>query len=42
LGTYVPVLKKEHWRIDWQFAAPSIYHRMRRLLPWPGAHTRFR
>jgi len=42
LATYAPVLNKDHGRIDWTLPAPSIYNRARGLLPWPGAHTRFR
>jgi len=42
LATYAPVLNKDHGRIDWQLTAEAIHNRVRGLLPWPGAHTRFR
>ena len=42
LATYAPVLNKDHGRIDWAIPAPAIHNRVRGLVPWPGAYTRFR
>jgi methionyl-tRNA formyltransferase len=41
-ATYAPILKKEHGWIDWRLPALAIHNRVRGLLPWPGAYTRFR
>ena len=41
-ATLAPILRKEDGWIDWQLPAPAIHNRVRGLLPWPGAHTRFR
>ena len=41
-ATYAPILKKEDGRIDWRRTAAEIHHRVRGLLPWPGAYTNFR
>jgi methionyl-tRNA formyltransferase len=37
-----PLLKKEDGRVDWSRAARDIFNRVRGLVPWPGAFTRFR
>jgi methionyl-tRNA formyltransferase len=37
-----PILKKEEGAISWNEPAAAIHNRVRGLLPWPGAHTRFR
>ncbi len=42
LATYAPILKKEDGKIDWSAPATVIHNQVRGLLPWPGAHTRFR
>ena len=42
LATYAPILKKEDGLIDWSLPATAVHNRVRGLLPWPGAHTRFR
>lgn len=41
-ATYAPILKKEDGWIDWRSPALAIHNRVRGLLPWPGAYTRFR
>ena len=41
-ATYAPILKKEDGWIDWHLPALAIHNRVRGLLPWPGAHTKFR
>jgi methionyl-tRNA formyltransferase len=41
-ATYAPILKKEDGWIDWSLPAAAIHNRVRGLLPWPGAYTRFR
>jgi methionyl-tRNA formyltransferase len=41
-ATYAPILKKEDGWIDWRPPALAIHNRVRGLLPWPGAYTRFR
>jgi methionyl-tRNA formyltransferase len=41
-ASYVPILTKEHGRIDWAQPAVAIYNRLRGLAPWPGAFTTFR
>jgi methionyl-tRNA formyltransferase len=41
-ATYARILKKEDGRIDWTFPGAAIHNRVRGLLPWPAAYTRFR
>lgn len=41
-ATHAPVLKKEDGWIDWTAPAISVHNRVRGLVPWPGAYTRFR
>jgi methionyl-tRNA formyltransferase len=41
-ATYAPILKKEDGWIDWRLPALAIHNRVRGLLPWPGAYTKFR
>ncbi len=41
-ATYAPILKKEDGLIDWGLPALAIHNRVRGLLPWPGAYTKFR
>jgi methionyl-tRNA formyltransferase len=41
-ATYAPILKKEDGWIDWRLPAAAIHNRVRGLVPWPGAYTRFR
>jgi methionyl-tRNA formyltransferase len=41
-ASYAPILKKDDGAISWSAAAGAIHNRVRGLLPWPGAHTRFR
>jgi methionyl-tRNA formyltransferase len=41
-ATYAPILKKEDGLIDWSLPAAAIHNRVRGLLPWPGAFTKFR
>jgi methionyl-tRNA formyltransferase len=36
-----PKLKKEDGLIDWKLPAVEIHNRVRGLLPWPGAYTRY-
>jgi methionyl-tRNA formyltransferase len=42
LSSLAPILKKEDGEIDWKQPAAAIHNRVRGLVPWPGAHTRFR
>jgi len=42
IATYIPLLKKEDGRIDWQRPASRIYDKVRGLLPWPVAYTYFK
>jgi len=42
LASHAPILKKEDGAISWNQPAKAIHDRIRGLLPWPGAHTRFR
>jgi len=41
-ASHAPILKKEDGAISWNGPAAAIHNRVRGLLPWPGAHTRFR
>ena len=41
-ASYAPILKKEDGAISWGEPAGAIHNRVRGLLPWPGAYTRFR
>ncbi|HXI41941.1 MAG TPA: methionyl-tRNA formyltransferase [Bryobacteraceae bacterium] len=41
-ASYAPILKKEDGAISWAEPAGAIHNRVRGLLPWPGAYTRFR
>ena len=41
-ASHAPILKKEDGAISWNQPAKAIHNRIRGLLPWPGAHTRFR
>jgi len=41
-ATLAPILKKEDGLIDWSVSARDIANRVRGLVPWPGAYTRFR
>ncbi len=41
-ATLAPILKKEDGLIDWSQPARDIANRVRGLVPWPGAYTRFR
>ena len=41
-ASYAPILKKEDGWIDWRLPALAIHNRVRGLLPWPGAYTKFR
>lgn len=41
-ASYAPILKKEDGAISWSEPVQAIQNRIRGLLPWPGAHTRFR
>jgi methionyl-tRNA formyltransferase len=41
-ASHAPILKKEDGAISWNEPAAAIHNRVRGLLPWPGAHTRFR
>lgn len=38
-ATYVPLLKKEHGRMDWNLSAESLARRVRAFDPWPGTFT---
>ncbi|MBM3260579.1 MAG: methionyl-tRNA formyltransferase [Candidatus Sericytochromatia bacterium] len=40
-ATLAPKLDKAEAEIDWSLAAPVLDARIRGLLPWPGARTRF-
>lgn len=42
LASLAPILKKEDGEVDWTQPAGTIHNRVRGLVPWPGAHTRFR
>ncbi|MEI6832320.1 MAG: methionyl-tRNA formyltransferase [Candidatus Omnitrophota bacterium] len=37
-----PKLKKEDGLIDWATSAVDIHNQIRGVLPWPGAHTRYK
>ena len=41
-ATLAPILQKEDGLIDWSLPARDIANRVRGLVPWPGAYTRFR
>jgi methionyl-tRNA formyltransferase len=41
-ASHAPILKKEDGAIAWNQPAGAIHNRVRGLLPWPGAYTRFR
>jgi methionyl-tRNA formyltransferase len=41
-ASLAPILKKEDGAISWGRPASAIHNRIRGLLPWPGAYTRFR
>lgn len=41
-ATLAPILKKEDGLIDWNRTAGQIENQIRGLVPWPGAHTKFR
>ena len=41
LATYAPKLKKEDGLVDWTLPSVEIDLRIRAMLPWPGAFTRF-
>lgn len=41
-ATYAPKLKKEDGLINWDEPAVKIHNKVRALLPWPGAYTRFK
>ncbi|MGH9407450.1 MAG: methionyl-tRNA formyltransferase [Terriglobia bacterium] len=41
-ATFAPMLKKEDGHLDWSASAAEIERRVRGLIPWPGAYTRFR
>ena len=41
-ASFAPILKKEDGAICWTDAAAAIHNRVRGLVPWPGAYTRFR
>ena len=40
-ATYAPKLKKEDGLINWSETATVIHNKVRGLMPWPGAYTRF-
>jgi len=40
-ATYAPVLKKADGQIDWNLQAVNLHNRVRGLVPWPGAYTKF-
>jgi len=42
LSSLAPILEKEDGEIDWKQPAAAVHNRVRGLVPWPGAHTRFR
>jgi len=39
VGSYAKKLRKEDGTMDWSLDAPSIWHRLRAVTPWPGAAT---
>lgn len=39
--SYAPKLTKELAPVDWQQLAAAVHNRVRGLVPWPGATTRF-
>jgi methionyl-tRNA formyltransferase len=41
-ASLAPILTKEDGAISWTEAASAIHNRVRGLVPWPGAYTRFR
>jgi methionyl-tRNA formyltransferase len=41
-ASLAPILTKEDGAISWTKAASVIHNRVRGLVPWPGAYTRFR
>lgn len=41
-ASLAPILKKEDGTISWAQPAAAIHNRVRGLVPWPGAYTRFR
>jgi methionyl-tRNA formyltransferase len=41
-ASFAPILKKDDGTVAWTQPAAAIHNRVRGLLPWPGAHTRFR
>lgn len=41
-ATSIPLLKKEHGRLDWEHSAQALYHRIQGLKPWPETFTLFR
>jgi len=41
-ASLAPILKKEDGAIQWTEPAAAIHNRVRGMLPWPGAQTRFR
>jgi len=42
LASFAPKLKKSDGLIDWKLAATKLHNRVRGLLPWPAAFTRFK
>lgn len=40
-ATYAPKLKKEDGLIDWNEASLKIHNKVRGLIPWPGAYSRY-
>lgn len=40
-ASYAPKIKKEDGRLDWRLPAPTLWNRVRGLIPWPGAFTHF-
>lgn len=42
LSSYARKLTKEDGILDWSFPAPKIFNRIRGLLPWPVATTRYK
>ena len=41
-ASFAPILKKEDGALSWAATAGVIHNRVRGLLPWPGAYTKFR
>jgi methionyl-tRNA formyltransferase len=41
-ASHAAILKKEDGAISWREPAAAIHNRVRGLVPWPGAYTRFR